>query len=341
MRNLRKFFIALACAATAALLAFGAVGCSKSIPQWIKEQQCGEHEWNNGEVTKVASCAEEGEMTYTCTECGKVDVQVLALLPHTELVVEKIDASCTKEGYTDGVICEVCETWVVERSVIPKKDHKVIHEKAVAPTCLTSGMTAYSYCSECEEVFKEKQTVAALGHKLVTIEGYSATCEESGLTNGAKCERCGTIYTEQEVVPALGHKDDNFDYSCDSCGALVGQLEKLESGLNLGFGRYRIYRQNETFSFDLLVAYDDEFGKQTGMSCVYVPALGDSSPETLDLENLSGEMITIYVDDTYIDIVIRDANGTYTAYGESYDIDKTAGISIQELITSFDLYKIA
>ena len=246
MRNLRKFFIALACAATAALLAFGAVGCSKSIPQWIKEQQCGEHEWNNGEVTKVASCAEEGEMTYTCTECGKVDVQVLAKLPHTELVVEKIDASCNKVGYTEGTICTACETWIVERQVIPKKEHTVIVEKAVAATCLLSGSTRGSYCEVCEEVFEAKEIIPALGHNLVTLEGYAATCTKEGLTKGVICDRCNTTYNAQEIIPTLEHKF--VDDYCLDCGAIdhsafaeVGII----NGENIRGNWYRIYAADD------------------------------------------------------------------------------------------------
>ena len=36
-----------------------------------------EHTWNEGEVTKVATCAEKGEMTYTCTVCEGTKVEEL------------------------------------------------------------------------------------------------------------------------------------------------------------------------------------------------------------------------------------------------------------------------
>lgn len=42
----------------------------------IEEPTC-EHSWDNGTVTKEATCTEDGEMTYTCILCGETRTEVI------------------------------------------------------------------------------------------------------------------------------------------------------------------------------------------------------------------------------------------------------------------------
>ena len=218
-KSIKKLLIALSCAVFAVFMAIGGVGCSKTVPQWIKEQQCGEHEWNEGEVTKETSCTAEGEMTYTCTECGKKDVQAIAQLPHTEVIVEMTESTCKAEGLTDGVKCDVCETWVIPQKVIPKKEHTVVIEAAVAKTCLTSGKTEGSYCSVCEEVFAVQEVIPATGHTVVKTDRVAATCTKDGVSAGQECSTCGEVFLAQEVIPATGHTPVTVKGKAATCTA--------------------------------------------------------------------------------------------------------------------------
>ena len=57
------------------------------------------HEWDDGVVTKAATCAEEGEKTYTCTVCGETKTEEIAKTD------DHIDINL------DG-LCDVCGTSV-------------------------------------------------------------------------------------------------------------------------------------------------------------------------------------------------------------------------------------
>lgn len=225
-KNLKKMLIALCCTAFSALLAVGLAGCSKTLPQWIREQQCGEHEWNDGEVTKAATCTEEGETLYTCETCGATSTQVLAMLPHNEKEFEMVPSTCTAVGYTDGVQCVDCQAWIVGHEVIPMKEHDVVVQQAVEAGCLTKGMTEGSYCATCETVFEEQEEIAALGHQIVVKAGYAATCTVDGMTQGQECTRCGKVYLAQEVIEATGHslqKVEGYAATCTSNGLTDGE----------------------------------------------------------------------------------------------------------------------
>ena len=225
-KNIKKILIALCCTAFSAFLAVGFAGCSKTLPQWIREQQCGEHEWNDGEVTKAATCTEEGESLFTCETCGATETQAIAMLPHNEKEVAETPSTCTAVGYTDGVQCVDCQAWVVGHEVIPMKEHDVVVQSAVEATCLTKGKTEGSYCATCETVFEEQEEIAALGHQIVVKAGYAATCTVDGMTQGQECTRCGKVYLEQEVIEATGHslqKVEGYAATCTSNGLTDGE----------------------------------------------------------------------------------------------------------------------
>ena len=223
---LKKTLIALSCAALSVLLAVGFSGCSKTLPQWIREQQCGAHEWNDGEVTKEATCTEEGETLFTCTSCGATETQPRAILPHNEKEVAEVPSTCTETGWTDGIQCADCEVWLEGHEIIPLKEHTVVYQGAVAASCLTKGKTEGSYCSVCETVFAEQEEIAALGHNIVVYAGYAATCELDGLTQGQECLRCGKVYLAQEVIPATGHNVqtlEGYPATCTGTGLTDGE----------------------------------------------------------------------------------------------------------------------
>ncbi len=60
------------------------------------------------EVTVEPTCTEEGEETYTCTECGYSYTQAITPNDHTPETLEKVTPTCTTAGLTEGSKCSVC-----------------------------------------------------------------------------------------------------------------------------------------------------------------------------------------------------------------------------------------
>lgn len=66
-----------------------------------------------------------GSKTYTCKTCGDEVVEILFITGHTGITVEGVPATCTEDGLTEGVKCEVCGDMVVAQEVIPALGHDI------------------------------------------------------------------------------------------------------------------------------------------------------------------------------------------------------------------------
>ena len=191
------------------------------------------------------TCTERGYTIHTC-HCGSsyVDSYVDAL-GHTALTVDAIAPTCTEAGFTMGRYCSVCDTILIQQSVLPALGHTSVTDPAIAPTCTKAGLTVGAHCSACSEILTPQATIPALGHDYsseltsptctekgytthtchcgssyvdsygdalghtaLTVEATAPTCTEAGLTAGAHCSVCSEILTPQATIPALGH-----DYS--------------------------------------------------------------------------------------------------------------------------------
>ena len=108
----------------------------------ISKKEC-EHIWDEGEVTSKATCTEDGEITYTCTRCGKTKTEIIEAKGHSfddGKVTRK--ATCTKDGeitYT----CMECEATATD--IIEAKGHNFGNN---LPKCSVCGTANPNYKEE-------------------------------------------------------------------------------------------------------------------------------------------------------------------------------------------------
>ena len=174
------------------------------------------HEWDEGEITKEATCITNGEKTYKCSGCEKIKVDVITATGHTEVVDAAVAPTCTETGLTEGKHCDECGLTLVYQQTLVATGHTEATDAAVAPTCTETGLTEGKHCSTCDEVLVAQEVVEALGHTEVIDEVVAPTCLETGLTEGKHCSTCHEVLVAQEVVEALGH--NYVDYVCSECG---------------------------------------------------------------------------------------------------------------------------
>lgn len=129
-----------------------------------KQANC-DHVYDDGRITKNATCKTEGVMTYTCEKCGGTTTK-----PIEKTTNHNFD-------YTQGV-------------------------QTTAPTCQNEGVMTYT-CTVCNTA-TETAPIAKLPHEVTNWTGSSATCTESGTRTGT-CNLGGTSHTVTEDVPATGH----------------------------------------------------------------------------------------------------------------------------------------
>lgn len=153
------------------------------------------------EITKEASCKEEGVITYTCPSCGDSYTEAIPKkTEHTwnEGIVSK-PASCTKEGaktYTCDICGETREEPIEATGHIG--DTETRGQKDA--TCLEEGYTGDIYCTTCGEKLSTGSVIEKSDH---SWDDGVVTQEPTATTAGVKtytCQVCQTTKTEE--IPA-------------------------------------------------------------------------------------------------------------------------------------------
>ena len=152
------------------------------------------------EITKEATCIENGSQTFTC-ECGDSYTEDIVALGH-DYTSKTIEATKESHGYTEH-ICTRCGDVYQDGHVDKLTDGNSSHtHKYTATTkeatCTENGEKIYT--CECGESYTEKTKTK--GHSF-TEEKITATCVERGYTLHT-CKTCGYNYKDT-YVNALGH----------------------------------------------------------------------------------------------------------------------------------------
>ena len=210
------------------------------------------HTWNRGVVTKKATCAEEGEKTFTCTGCKTTKVEKIEkLTTHTWSKWAKTDDATHKRNCT---VCQLEETGEHSYKESWSKDrNNHFHECSVCKdqkdvTAHTPGPEATEkspqICTECKYVIKpalehiheyaEEWTTDENGHWYI-CDG----CEEKGeyadhdFENACDtdCAICGfTRETEHTYGDQWVTDKDNHYHECSGCGDIQDKDAHISGG---------------------------------------------------------------------------------------------------------------
>ena len=237
------------------LLAFAVFACAAVM--FACGGEC-DHANVTRQVVREATCTTEGEVKYTCEDCGDVRVETLDALGHDLDEGEvTLEATCTTEGRVTYVCRRAGCDYTTEDTIAPlghDMDEGVV---TLAATCTTEGVLTHS-CTRCDAT--EDDTIAPLGHDMktrvveatCTTSGYTlhycdrdgcdeeritdevratghelddgvvtqaATCLENG-TLTRSCTHPGCSYTETSVIPATDHnlREDVVPATCLTAG---------------------------------------------------------------------------------------------------------------------------
>ena len=177
--------------------------CGKVLTEQKTVKATG-HDWDEGKITKAATCEEKGVKTYTCRTCKKTRTEDVPALGHQAVTDAAVAATCETDGKTEGSHCSVCGKVLVKQETVKATGHKPVTDAAVEATCETDGKTEGSHCSACGKVLTAQKTIPAFGH---TWDAGKITKEAACETKGVKtytCETCKKTRTEE--IPARGHK---------------------------------------------------------------------------------------------------------------------------------------
>ena len=210
------------------------------------------HTWNEGVVTKGATCTEPGEKTFTCNVCKATKTEPIPVIAHQyewkhdetnhwqecsvcHDIIDKAEHTYASHKCEDTATCTKAECGYVK----PAGQHNWDEGKVTTPaTCTTDGVKTYT-CKVCSET--KTEPIKASGHSLTKVEAVAATCTEGGNNEYYTCSVCKKVFkadktTEttvaDETLAALGHKLTKTDakaatctepgnseyYTCGNCG---------------------------------------------------------------------------------------------------------------------------
>lgn len=157
------------------------------------------------EIAKNSTCTETGIIKYIC-DCGDTLTYDLPKEDHTIVTDYGEDATCEKEGLTNGSHCSVCGTVITEQEVIAKLEHNYQEYKETIKeaTCTEEGIAKVA-CIYCHKATKEIIFDKA-EHSIITIDAIPATCNSEGKTEGQKCKNCDYVKVKQKSTPKTEHK---------------------------------------------------------------------------------------------------------------------------------------
>ena len=205
-----------------------------------------------GVVTKEATCAEEGEMVYSC-ECGDSYVETIPKATSHKYGVGEVitEAACGVEGkvvYT----CKICGRSYTE--TIPALSHQ-LDEGVVSKnaTCTEKGIVTYT-CTLCGSTFDRELPVDADAHEWGEGEVTKLpSCKESGITTYT-CTLCGTT-KEEEIPRTEDHQWNEGEvttqptcgkagvktFTCEVCG--LKRTEEIPATGNHYFGKAEVIKE--------------------------------------------------------------------------------------------------
>ena len=260
------------------------------------------HDWDDGEITQKATCAEKGIKTYTCLACQKTKEEAVAKTDdhaYGNWTVTK-EATCTQKGKKESV-CAVCGKTKTE--TLKALEHK--YGKAVTvkeATCTQKGKQERA-CAVCGKV--KTEALKALGHdyaKAVTVE--EATIYSAGVTEKT-CSRCQKV---QQTKTLCTYRDEVFGITltakekvfAKNTEILITQMEEalLQVALQEITGKFAAYdifaeaageQVSPNGKFTLEMEIPEGFGANLALYAV-TEGVAEKLEATLDGKTLTAEL---------------------------------------------------
>ena len=184
------------------------------------------HNWDNGKATKEADCENEGELTYTCLNCGMTRTEVIPATGHkqgSEVIENETAATCEKDGGYDTVVyCTVCGKEL-------SRNHKTVNKTGHSwKTKFTwNGYSSATATRICNNNPSERETVTAVVSSEITKQPTET--EYGTMTYSAVA-----VFSDGEVIKETKNerlpkkensnpgdsdsKDEKKDNVCKYCG---------------------------------------------------------------------------------------------------------------------------
>ncbi len=145
------------------------------------------HTWDEGTVTKEATCTEDGEIIYTCTACGETKTEEIEAIGHIEgetVKENEVTATCTTDGsYEEAAYCTACGAELSRKTVTVEATGHIWDAGEVIKEA--------DYTEQGEIIY----TCTVCGETVTEIEDYLEGLSYEG-TSLLAYYKDGTVYTD-------------------------------------------------------------------------------------------------------------------------------------------------
>lgn len=167
----------------------------------------GDHVWDNGRVTKEATCIAEGEKRFRCVEpgCAAVKTEILPIDPdhHSPVTDPMKKATLTADGLTAGSHCELCQETLVKQN------------KIYRVSSITLSKTSYTYNGKVQ-----KPSV-----KVVDSKGKTVSSSYYTVTYPSGCQNVGS-YTVKVTLKGNYSGSKSLTYKITKANQTITASDK-------------------------------------------------------------------------------------------------------------------
>lgn len=96
--------------------------CGETFGEMIEIPASG-HSYGEWAMVRKATCALEGLRRRTCGCCSAAEEEAIPCLPHMEIVLPAVEATCAATGLTEGLGCSVCKKVLTAQQTVPTNDN--------------------------------------------------------------------------------------------------------------------------------------------------------------------------------------------------------------------------
>ena len=142
-------------------------------------------------------------------------------------IIPEIPATCTEDGYTEGVYCNGCNAYISGHQIIAMHGHAFTNYSSNKDATCTVDGTKSAFCDYgCGEINTVTDEGSATGH---TESSWTVTREPTCTETGSRqktCTVCSTVL-EKEKIDAHGHSYTNYKSNGDATCELDGTKTAL------------------------------------------------------------------------------------------------------------------
>lgn len=156
---------------------------------YLNRYQCAVlgHTWNEGTVSKTASCVQKGEKTYTCNVCGEKKIEKTAIDQNNHTggtyIKNAKEATCGAGGYSGDTCCKGCGNIISKGTVVPATGKHVYDNGKITKEASIDSEGEITYtCSVCGNT--KKEIIDKLIPKESEVENDKAQLNDENVSSG-------------------------------------------------------------------------------------------------------------------------------------------------------------